>query len=455
MENLAPPPTDPLVRKEPPFDWYRSPVVMPRRVETPERQPDLDPDIALWPVTPLQRWPFTGAPAEGIWPKGWAGVDNTGTMYVCTVGGQPGTWVAVGSGGGGGWPTVNGTGAGNLTAQTGPGDTVGYNLTDEGSGGISLTSSGTGEVVVNSAAGVSIQDDSASKVLLIQETGDSPLEVSVQGTGGITIQDFGGGGLILQEGGGAGSVTINEAGTGGITVETTGGGATTGIALTTQATDTGGIALTDHGTGGVKIQGVTYFAGSGSPVGAVTPKAEGDLYVDDTTPALWQATGVANTDWQQVGTSGQTMDWLSATSLSNQSLTQDAPTTITGFSVAASGGSSISLGVDDETFTLAAGVYSITLWVQLSGSVSTDYISLNPILVGTVDFPGGLNVMSRSQGSNGDNDIGQVGTSMETFAVADGTTMQVSVEPSHGSAPDTMGACDISIVRLGSLTPAA
>jgi hypothetical protein len=97
----------------------------------------------------------------GMWPLGWFGIDNTGTPYVCTVGGVPGTWAAVGTGGGG------------------------------------LTSWG----------------DAATAT----------------------------------------------------------------------------------------------FAGSGSPVGVVTPSGEGDLYIDDTTPALWQATGVANTDWVQVGTSGQTV----------------------------------------------------------------------------------------------------------------------------------------------------
>src|ERR1700730_1514708 len=98
MESLAPPPTDPLVRREPPFDWYRTPVAMPRRVETPDDPITLDPDIAMWPVTPLSRWPFIGAPTEGGWPVGWMGVDAKGTIYVCTVGGSPGTWVAAGSG---------------------------------------------------------------------------------------------------------------------------------------------------------------------------------------------------------------------------------------------------------------------------------------------------------------------------------------------------------------------
>lgn len=97
MERKGPGPTDPLVRAEPPFDWYRTPTEMPRRVETPARTPiTLDPDIALWPVTPLSRWPFIGPPTEGMWPVGWMGVDATGTIYTCTVGGEPGTWAAQG-----------------------------------------------------------------------------------------------------------------------------------------------------------------------------------------------------------------------------------------------------------------------------------------------------------------------------------------------------------------------
>jgi len=43
------------------------------------------------------------------------------------------------------------------------------------------------------------------------------------------------------------------------------------------------------------------FSGSGSPVGVVTPNGEGDLYVDTTTPALYQATGATSADWQLVG----------------------------------------------------------------------------------------------------------------------------------------------------------
>jgi len=43
------------------------------------------------------------------------------------------------------------------------------------------------------------------------------------------------------------------------------------------------------------------FFGSGSPIGIVLPSHLGDLYVDDVTPALWQAYGTLNTQWQQIG----------------------------------------------------------------------------------------------------------------------------------------------------------
>jgi len=97
---LAPPAVDPAARSVPASTWPR---VFDRNRplrETLAPVPDLDPDIALWPVTILSRWPFAGHPTVGIWPKGWVGVDNTATMYVCTVAGEPGTWAVVGGGGG-------------------------------------------------------------------------------------------------------------------------------------------------------------------------------------------------------------------------------------------------------------------------------------------------------------------------------------------------------------------
>jgi hypothetical protein len=98
---IAPPPTDPARRSVPASTW---PTGRPRALanrplrETMIPEPDLDPDIALWPATIVSRWPFTGHPADGIWPLGWLGVDNTGTPYVCVAAGAPGTWESIPTG---------------------------------------------------------------------------------------------------------------------------------------------------------------------------------------------------------------------------------------------------------------------------------------------------------------------------------------------------------------------
>jgi hypothetical protein len=80
----GPPGVDPLARSLAPFSWPRSHVS--------EFVGDLDPDLALWPGILLTRWPFTGPPTTGVWPLGWIGVDNQATVWVCTQGGQPGSW---------------------------------------------------------------------------------------------------------------------------------------------------------------------------------------------------------------------------------------------------------------------------------------------------------------------------------------------------------------------------
>lgn len=43
-----------------------------------------------------------------------------------------------------------------------------------------------------------------------------------------------------------------------------------------------------------------HFSGDGSPVGVVTPDNISDLYLDNTTPGLWQANGLTDADWTQV-----------------------------------------------------------------------------------------------------------------------------------------------------------
>lgn len=74
-------------------------VVTPRVTEGAPPTATLDPDIALWPIVLLSIWPFTGPPSTGTWPKGWIGMDNTATLWICSVGGSPGTWTEGGGGG--------------------------------------------------------------------------------------------------------------------------------------------------------------------------------------------------------------------------------------------------------------------------------------------------------------------------------------------------------------------
>ncbi|HXA33028.1 MAG TPA: hypothetical protein VNV87_12270 [Acidimicrobiales bacterium] len=205
---LAPPATDSSRRSTAPFVWPRSlPQAVPNRPlrELVAPVPDLDPDIALWPVTILSRWPFAGPPAEGIWPKGWMGADSDAAVWVCTVAGEPGTWRQIGAAGpAGGWPTNNGTGPGNLTAATPGGDTVGYNITDNGSGGITLDSEGTANLALISknalvvealggAAHLLIEKASGgSGDIIVQQNGNGAIQIIAEGSGDVSLTSVGG-----------------------------------------------------------------------------------------------------------------------------------------------------------------------------------------------------------------------------------------------------------------------
>ncbi|HEV3370887.1 MAG TPA: hypothetical protein VG074_15075 [Acidimicrobiales bacterium] len=189
---LAPPATDSAKRTAPVLIWPRVlPEAVPNRPlkELVSPIPDLDPDIALWPVTILSRWPFAGSPSVGIWPKGWMGVDNTAAIWVCTVAGEPGTWRQIGAAGpAGGWPTNNGTGPGNLTAETPGGDTVGYNMTDQGSGGFTVLELGSGKIT--------LQSDPGTGILLV-DNGSGGVELKATAHGNILLDQEGSGAIRL------------------------------------------------------------------------------------------------------------------------------------------------------------------------------------------------------------------------------------------------------------------
>lgn len=103
VADAAPAPvTDPAIRGLAPFIWPKGAMMaVPNRGlrETTSPTGTLDPDIALWQSVIVSIWPFEGPPSEGTWPRGWMGIDNTATIYICTVAGEPGTWEAVEGGG--------------------------------------------------------------------------------------------------------------------------------------------------------------------------------------------------------------------------------------------------------------------------------------------------------------------------------------------------------------------
>ncbi len=60
------------------------------------------------------------------------------------------------------------------------------------------------------------------------------------------------------------------------------------------------------GAGAWGLAASAQFHGSGSPVAVVTPNNIGDIYVDDTGPGIWQATGTGSSAWSQVGSGAVT-----------------------------------------------------------------------------------------------------------------------------------------------------
>lgn len=92
-----------------------------------------------------------------------------------------------GGGGGDGWPTVDGTGPGNLQAETTTDDTTGYQIQDLGSGGINITQGGTAGVTIATAG-----DGPPTGVALVTSASD---------TGGILLEDNGTAGIALTTGG--------------------------------------------------------------------------------------------------------------------------------------------------------------------------------------------------------------------------------------------------------------
>jgi hypothetical protein len=150
------------------------------------------------------------------------------------------------------------------------------------------------------------------------------------------------------------------------------------------------------------------------------------------------------------GTSGQSMDWLSATSSSGQTL---PAIPVTGFTVQASGGSSITLNVDTQTFELAAGVYHVVMWPTIVSATATS-TSAFPRFTGTVSFPSS-DLLTQGGGFNTGGTPSNLSiVSSEIVGLPDGGSMTISVTGIGLAGGDTLSVIDISIVRLGGITPA-
>lgn len=244
---IAPPAVDAERRSVPAFAWPIQPTRTPGRPmrETMGKVPGtLDPDIALWQAIVVNIWPFTGHPTEGEFPKGWLGVDNTSAIWVCTVAGEPGTWVELGAvGPAGGWPTNNGSGAGNLEAETAGGDTVGYHMIDQGSGGISLTETGSGNLILTVAGAGALEllttGENIDNGILIQDTqSDEGIKISELGEGD--------GGVLIEVAAGTGSLELVHLGSGGIAIVPGSGGMT--AVLSEDAGSVTDVSVPDSGT---------------------------------------------------------------------------------------------------------------------------------------------------------------------------------------------------------------
>jgi hypothetical protein len=111
-------------------------------------------------------------------------------------------------GGGTGWPSFNGSGSGNLFAETLNTDTVGYTMIDRGAGGVNLGARGTGAISLTSeisSAGITILNKSATGSVTIEDQGAAGgvSIISSNADGGISLEDNGGAGITVASDGGA------------------------------------------------------------------------------------------------------------------------------------------------------------------------------------------------------------------------------------------------------------
>jgi len=215
-----------------------------------------------------------------------------------------------------GWPAIDGTGTGNLDAQTADDDTSGYTMQDNGSGGINLTTAGTGGMVLQdgtAAGGITIEEVGGAYIVLsvsgggttqgisieqenvadtvgvfIEDNGIGGVSLTANGQGGIEIQDYtsGGAGLVLysdqgdvevEAATGSVEIRIGNGGTGGVNIRDGDHGDGTGVTI--QSFGVGGTNIADLGASGITLDisgGTGNIILTGVP--AADPHVLGALY---------------------------------------------------------------------------------------------------------------------------------------------------------------------------------
>jgi hypothetical protein len=208
-------------------------------------------------AAPLASPTFTGIPAA---PTAAPGTNTTQLATTAFV------EAAVA---GGGWPSVNGSGAGNLAAHiTNTGDTTGYTLNDGGTGGITLETTGTG-----GSTGVYLSGGAAAAGITITDASTNGVAITATGASGI------GGPILLNNSAGNGSMTLETNGTGGLIIT--------------------GLPTSNPGGGKVWLQGGLLTIGAATAFGTVTTVSvvsangfAGTVATPTTTPAITLTTTV-------------------------------------------------------------------------------------------------------------------------------------------------------------------
>lgn len=235
--------------------------------------------------------------------------NDTRAWYGCTVTGDPGTWTPISGG-----------------AQWGQVSTAKYSYAGDPSGHV--TPDAEGDLCVDTATPALYQATGTGDTdwqlvagglpAWFQTGAGAPTAVVPNTVGGLYFDTTGVNGLYSAYGASEGDwlqLGFGAGATSGLTFS--GDGSAFLIALGTalavlSSGDESTFFMVQNGLATLSSSGemVNLFVSAGTPNGTVEPTAVGDVCFDTTTPAIWQASGVSDTDWVQLGGGGGGNDQL-------------------------------------------------------------------------------------------------------------------------------------------------